>query len=207
MVINPFTNNNQPSLEEVDQFAWALLENGSRSPKEAFYTGTLGTITGRGIGLRTVVLREAFPGSRITICYSDKRAGKVEEIRQQDAVSWLFWDDQTKVQLRLNGRAAIHTDDGISARHWDRTTPGNRRSYMALPAPGSVQPFPGSGLPEGLDSREPAGEEIAAGRENFAVIVTRVDRLEWLWLGKGGHRRASFQYEGNRCTAACWLVP
>ncbi len=205
--MNPFIDNHQPSLGEIERYAWSLLENGSRSPKEAFYTGTFGTVTESGISLRTVVLRGASPEERITICYSDERAGKVEEIRHRDAVSWLFWDEGTKVQLRLNGRATVHSGDSLTAEHWDRTTPGNRRSYLALPAPGSVQPVATSGLPEGLDSRQPTEEEGAAGRENFAVIVTKVDRLEWLWLGKGGHRRAGFRYEGNACTGASWLVP
>jgi hypothetical protein len=131
----------------------------------------------------------------------------VEEIRHRDAVSWLFWDDETKVQLRLNGRASVHTGDSLTAEHWNQSRPGNRRSYMAIPAPGSHQPFPMSGLPEGLDSREPTEEESVTGQENFAVIITKADRLEWLWLGKGGHRRAQFRYEGKVCIGASWLVP
>jgi hypothetical protein len=195
------------TLPDVERQAWTLLVDGSRNPKDAFYTGTLGTLSTSGPSLRTVVLRQADPQQRSTVCYSDVRAGKVAEIRGNSAVSWLFWDDARKVQLRLTGRATVHTDDALADGHWQSTSPSNRRSYLAGPAPGSVQPFPTSGLPEGLDTREPTEEESAAGRPYFAVIITQVERLEWLWLTRGGHRRAVFRYAGTEISEAAWLVP
>jgi len=200
-------NTQSLSLTEVERQAWTLLRDGSRNPKDAFYTGTLGTISADGVSLRTVVLREADPQRRTTVCYSDVRAGKVSQLREQPAVSWLFWDDGRKIQLRLQGRAALHTDDALADVHWQSTSPSNRRSYLARPAPGSVQPLPASGLPDGLDAREPNEAESTAGRVNFAVIVTQVHFVEWLWLARGGHRRAGFRYEAETLAEATWLVP
>lgn len=195
------------TLPGVESQAWTLLADGSRNPKDAFYTGTLGTLAHPGPNLRTVVLRGADPQQRITVCYSDVRAGKVAELLENPAVSWLFWDDGRKVQLRLNGQATVHTGDALADGHWQGTSPSNRRSYLAGPAPGTAQPFPTSGLPEGLDAREPSEEESAAGRPHFAVIVTQVERLEWLWLARGGHRRAAFRYAGTERVEAAWIVP
>ncbi len=195
------------TLPGVESQAWTLLADGSRNPKDAFYTGTLGTLGNAGPSLRTVVLRGADPQQRITVCYSDVRAGKVAELLENPAVSWLFWDDGRKVQLRLNGRATVHTGDALADEHWQGTSPSNRRSYLAGPAPGTAQPFPTSGLPEGLDARQPNEEESAAGRPHFAVIVTQVERLEWLWLARSGHRRAAFRYAGTERVVATWLVP
>jgi hypothetical protein len=203
-----FPETNPPlTLPDVERQAWTLLADGSRNPKDAFYTGTLGTLSAAGPSLRTVVLRGADPQQRNTVCYSDGRAAKVAEVLAHPAVSWLFWDDGRKVQLRLTGRATVHTGDALADGHWRSTSPSNRRSYLAGPAPGSVQPLPTSGLPEGLDTREPTEAESSAGRPHFAVIVTRVERLEWLWLARGGHRRAAFRYAGTELTEAAWLVP
>ena len=195
------------ALTDVERQAWTLLTDGSRNPKDAFYTGTLGTLSPEGPSLRTVVLRGADPQQRTTVCYSDVRAGKVAELLANPAVSWQFWDDGRKVQLRLTGRATVHTGDALADGHWQLTSPSNRRSYLAGPAPGTAQPFPTSGLPAGLDTREPTEAESAAGRPHFAVIVTQVERLEWLWLARGGHRRAAFRYAETELAEATWLVP
>jgi hypothetical protein len=195
------------TLPNVERQAWTLLLDGSRNPKDAFYTGTLGTLSAAGPSLRTVVLRGVDLLQRTTVSYSDVRAGKVAEILGNPAVSWLFWDDGRKVQLRLTGRATVHTDDALADGHWQGTSPSNRRSYLAGPAPGTAQPSPTSGLPEALDTREPTEEESAAGRPHFAVIITQVEYLEWLWLARGGHRRAAFRYAGKERTEATWLVP
>lgn len=194
-------------LPDVERQAWTLLVDGSRNPRDAFYTGTLGTISPGGPSLRTVVLRGADPQLRTTVCYSDGRAAKVAELRVNPAVCWQFWDDGRKVQLRLTGQATVHTGDALADGHWQATSPSNRRSYLSGPAPGTAQPFPTSGLPEGLDTRQPTEAESAVGRPRFAVIVTQVERLEWLWLARGGHRRAAFRYAGTELVEATWLVP
>lgn len=195
------------TLTSVESQAWTLLVDGSQNPKDAFYKGALSTVGKGGPGLRTVVLRQADRQQRTALCYSDVRATKVAEILENPAASWLFWDDERKVQLRLNGQATVHTDDALSDGHWQGTSLSNRRSYLAGPAPGTVQSFPTSGLPAGLDAREPTEEESEAGRPRFAVIVMQVERLEWLWLARGGHRRAGFAYAGTELTEAAWLVP
>ncbi len=195
------------TLPDVERQAWTLLADGSQNPKDAFYTGTLGTLGAAGPSLRTVVLRGVDPPQRNTVCYSDVRAGKVTELLDNPAVSWLFWDDGRKVQLRLTGRATVHTDDALADGHWQATRPSNRRSYLAGPAPGTAQPFPTSGLPDGLDTREPTDAESAAARPHFAVIVTQVEYVEWLWLARSGHRRAAFRYAGTGLADSTWLVP
>ncbi len=205
--MQPSEESTTSSLKEVQQQAWILLENGSQKPGDAFYTGTLGTQSGDGAGLRTVVLREANALQKTLCCYSDKRASKIQDIQNNPMVSFLFWDSERKIQLRLSGKAAVHTTDELSDRHWQQTSPSNRRSYLAIPAPGSLQPEPTSGLPEGLDTRQPTQEESETGRANFAVITIQIQQLDWLHLDKGGHRRAMFQYEVGKLTEASWIIP
>jgi pyridoxamine 5'-phosphate oxidase len=205
--MQPSEETTTPSLHEIQNEAWALLAQGSQKPGDAFYTGTLGTQAGSGVSLRTVVLREADPVEKILICYSDKRASKIEEIANNPSVSFLFWDSDRKIQFRLTGKATVHTEDPLTDRHWQQASPSNRRSYLAIPAPGSPQPQPGSGLPAGLDTREPTPEESEKGRVNFAVISLQVQHLDWLHLARGGHRRAMFSYKEGKIAEAGWVVP
>jgi 3-hydroxyisobutyrate dehydrogenase len=205
--MQPSSNQNEPSLQEIQQQAWSLLEYGSQNPGDAFYTGSLGTQSGLGVGLRTLVLREANTVQKILIAYSDIRASKIQEIMHTPFVSFLFWDSERKIQLRLSGKATVFATGELTDQHWKRASLSNRRSYLAIPAPGSPQPVPTSGLPEGLDSREPTQEESEKGRVNFAVIVIGVQHLDWLHLAKGGHRRAIFRYEEGKLAEASWVIP
>lgn len=196
-----------PSLSGIESDIWQLLTEGSKNPKSAFYSGTLGTKTIDSISLRTVVVREVLPTEKSIICYSDKRAGKVEEIERYTQVSWLFWDDETKIQLRLSGTASAHLNDSLAAQHWLKTSASNRRSYMAMQAPGTLLDHPASGLPQGLDRRAPTQEESEQGRNNFAVIVSSIHSIDWLHLASEGHRRARFVFDEGKLSKASWIIP
>lgn len=203
----PVPENHTLSLHQTEAEAWQLLVNGSQNPKDGFYTGVLGTQTATGVSLRTVVLREADPVEKTLICYSDVRAAKVQEIRQQARVSYLFWDSEKKIQLRLTGKAAIHASDPLAHKYWEGTSLSNRRSYLAIATPGAQQLKPSSGLPEGLDSREPTQEESERGKSNFAVIITHIEQIDWLFLNNNGHRRASFTYQTGKLISLSWITP
>jgi pyridoxine/pyridoxamine 5'-phosphate oxidase len=205
--MQPSGESTTASLEHLQQQAWAILQTDSQKPGDVFYTGTLGTQSGSGVSLRTVVVREVNPLEKTIICYSDKRASKIQEIEINPSVSFLFWDSERKIQLRLSGTATIHTTSELTNQHWAQTSPSNRRSYLAIPAPGSSQSEPTSGLPDGLDTREPTQDESEQGRSNFAVIVSRIQQLDWLHLAKSGHRRAIFQYEAGELVDASWIIP
>ncbi len=153
------------------------------------------------------MLREADSVQKTLICYTDNRAAKIREIEANPFVSFLFWDSERKIQLRLSGKATIHITDLLAEGHWQQTSLGNRRSYLAIPAPGSEQPAPTSGLPNGLDTREPTQEESEKSRFNFAVISIRIWHLDYLHLAKGGHRRAMFSYEEGKLMKSSWVIP
>lgn len=195
------------SLPEIEADIWYLLTAGSKDPKNAFYTGTLATLSASSISQRTVVLREVLPAEKSIVCYSDKRAAKIKEIEANRYVNWLFWNSEKKIQLRLSGKASVHINDELAARHWLKTTPSNRRSYMALEAPGTFQPLPTSGLPPGLDTRQPTRDQSEQGKINFAVIITAVHSIDWLFLGSEGHRRAKFVFKEDTLSEASWVIP
>lgn len=199
--------NTSSSLLQIEAEAWQLLENGSSNPKDGFYTGTLGTQTTTGVSLRTVVLRKTNSAEKKAICYSDVRADKVQQIRQRPGVSFLFWDSEKKIQLRLTGKATVHFNDPLALQYWEHTSLSNRRSYLTITSPGTSQPRPASGLPDELDKREPSQEESERGRENFAIIGIQVEHLDWLFLNSNGHRRAQFVYKAGHLINKEWSTP
>ncbi len=195
------------TLSDLAADTWQQLVRGAADGKHPFHTPVLGTGGAGGIHLRTLVLRQVNATDRQLICYSDLRTVKVHDIAVQPRVSWLFWHPRQKLQLRLRGQVTLHgPGDPVAQAHWARVPPAGRKDYMALQPPGSALGTPSQGLPPGLEGALPDEVASQSGQANFAVLITRVDYIDWLWLRREGHRRAQFHYEGNALRAT-WVVP
>ena len=151
---------------------------------------------------------KALPTEKQIWLHTDIRAAKIEQIKNNPSVSWLFYDAKKRIQIRLKATAIIHLNDEISQIQWSKTPTKSRRSYITLAAPGSQHDEPTSGLDPAFEARDPTIEESEIGQPNFAVVITQIESLEWLFLHHSGHRRAFFQYntEGVLLNST-WLIP
>jgi len=156
--------------------------------------------------LRTVILREFSENDRTLICHCDARSPKVSQIRENPQVSWLFYHPGKRLQLRLSGTAAVHTDDKTAEYQWKKVKLPTRVNYSTERPPGSVTEKPISGLPDVLRGSASHLHNHPAARKNFAVIGCRFDDLDWLLLKLTGNTRAKFHWEDN-CMEASWIVP
>ncbi|MEM9083930.1 MAG: pyridoxamine 5'-phosphate oxidase family protein [Planctomycetota bacterium] len=197
------------SLQNVLESCWAMLEAGVRDRRTPFHLPTLCTVApDTSPSTRVVVLREANPESRVLRCHTDKRSSKVEHIQANDRVAWLFYDPSAMTQIRLNGRAKVHAQDEIAKAAWESSQLTSRRCYLAPAAPGSAADAPSPNLPEEFRSGVPSEDESAPGFENFAVIRTIADEIDWLHLGSRGHRRAKFAWgSGEKVNVSTWAEP
>ena len=150
--------------------------------------------------------RRVEPDEQVIICHTDTRSPKVSQIRAHADVAWLFYDPADKVQLRLEGRATIHTDDALKEEQWAASNLSSRRCYLAPSAPSTVTEGPSPNLPEAFLDRVPDEPESEAGRDHFAVVRTRIRRMEVLHLAASGHRRAEFLWTDDGQSAR-WLEP
>ena len=194
------------TLDAVLEETWTLLKNGVNRPDDPFHWPVLGTSAKQGSRLRTVILRGFDLTQRRLVCHTDARAHKVAEIAAFANVGWLFYHPARKVQLRICGRATLHTDDQLANGQWAATKTTSRLNYCALEPPGTVVDKPSSGLPEFLRNKVPTLLDSERGRRNFMVIACRIDCLDWVGLGTLGNRRARFVWDENGL-AADWLVP
>lgn len=193
-------------LDDLLQRCWARLEEGAASSASPFHTAVLGTVEEGAPRLRTVVLRSADRAASRLLCHTDARSAKVRQIGDGAPVSWLLYDPECKVQLRLEGRARVHVDDALADERWRDSAIGSRRCYLVEPGPGAVLQRVGSTLPEPLRERRPDAEETAPGRANFAVVAAEVDSIDWLYLTSDGHRRARFLRRGDHWQGD-WVAP
>ena len=180
-------------LDRVVYDAWAELAHAVVKRQHAFHTPTFVSLDLDGAPVaRTVVMRAVSTERAEIRCHTDRRSPKIREITRDPRVSWHFYAPELKLQLRLKASATAHFDDQVADDAWAKSSLSSRRCYLAPSSPGAECAQPSPNLPEHLLGRVPTLEESLPGRENFSVISTTVDEMDWLWLAADGHRRARF---------------
>lgn len=185
---------------------WERLSAGARDRRSAWHTPVVASSVGDEARARVVVLRGADAAARRLRFHTDARAAKADELRARPRVELLFYDPAANLQLRARGDARVETHGAEPDSAWAATRMFGRRCYLAPQPPGAQVAEPHSGLPAELEAREPTPAESEAGRSNFAVVLVTLDRLEWLHLAHGGHRRGVLAWTGSEWQGQ-WLLP
>ena len=184
--------------------AWSLILTAAGSSDHPFSTPVLGSIHhGNVPRLRTVVLREADREGATLRCYADIRSLKINDLRENSTLSWLFWDPTEKVQVSCSGPGRCLTGEAVVAI-FEKIPKHGRKAYATRQAPGTFSSQKTSGLPEDWPDLQP--EETDYARENFAVVETRIDRMDVLQLGREGNHRLTARRDGEAWQLQ-WVVP
>jgi pyridoxamine 5'-phosphate oxidase len=193
-------------LEEILQDCWHRLINGAISAKHPFHCPSIATANGDLPEIRTVVLRKVLPEERSLIFHTDYRSPKINQIKTNNTIAWLFYDARARIQLRLKTRATIHYHDEIALSRWNDSKLESRKCYLVVTAPSTMAESPSDGLPEDLDRVSLTEESVTPGYDNFAVVRNKVMEIDWLYLNHDGHRRARFLL-GDKGVDQHWLIP
>ncbi len=184
------------SLDDIRQASEALLAEGAADPGSVWRSPALVTAGADGAPqARTVVLRRFEAGERFLEVHADARSAKIGELATRPDAGLHGWDAARQVQLRLTGRASLHRTGPVADAAWAALRPQSRATYDVLPGPGTVIASP--------ERTSHVGEEA---RGAFCVIRLAYTTLEYLHLGKDGHRRARFTWSGGALVSD-WLVP
>ncbi|MHB2208815.1 pyridoxamine 5'-phosphate oxidase family protein [Methylobacterium sp. CM6257] len=180
---------------------WRLLADGAEHGRSGFHRPTLATLGADGAPrLRTVVLRAAGRDAGVLRFHCDRRSDKAAEIRINPACALAAYDEAAKVQIRVEGRAALHTDDSVAEAAWAASRAMSRICY-------GVEPGPGTALPAGGAYTLPdEASADARGRPHFAAVVVRAERLDFLYLDRRGHRRAAWRRTETGWVGG-WVAP
>jgi hypothetical protein len=182
--------------------AWRLVARGVADRRSPFHHPAAATIGRDGRPqVRTVILRGCDVAARTLRFHTDVRSEKARELAADARIGLHFYDPGAKIQLRMAGRATVHTDDAAADAAWAGSRLFSRQCYGVAPGPGSPMTTAGAFL-----LPEPTADGTMPGRVNFAAVVVHVDELEWLYLAAAGHRRARFAW-GDDALRAMWLTP
>ncbi len=174
-------------LTQIEKDLWQLLQEATTSYKAVFHYGTVANIQDGRAALRTVILRHADPVEKKLFFHTDFRSPKVEALKKDPAISWLFYDEQMKLQLRMTAEARIHYQNAVTEDTWQKLKTSSQLTY-------SIADAPGQHLEEtkALPGKENWPELLHFAKNNFAVVETKILSIDFLYLHHAGNRRAVF---------------
>jgi pyridoxamine 5'-phosphate oxidase len=190
-------------LENIFYECWHSLVNGANSAKHAFHCPSIATINDGFPEIRTVVLRKVIEEKYTLFFHTDYRSPKIKQIKENNGITWLFYDTIAGVQLRIKTFATIHYNNEITQKMWNEAKLTSLKCYLTNLAPATKINFASDGLPIDFSL---SNENIAPGYANFAVIENVVKEIDWLFLSHDGNRRAKFIYENNEIKKY-WIIP
>ena len=192
------------TLDDVKTEIFQRLDDGAKRRKSPLHTPVVGTADA---DQRVMVLREFDAETRTLRFHTDARSPKCADIGEGTPVGVLFYDPEAKTQIRARGTGRIERSGPIADAAWAASTNFAKRCYLAEDAPGNLSGEGTSGLPAWAEGINPTDEQILPARENFAVLLVELDRLDWLYLANTGHRRAVFEASEGDELSGRWVVP
>ena len=178
--------------QKIRQQIWKELGRASQDRHHAWRTPVLATVgVGCAVNARTVVLRGVDVASQTLQIFTDRRSPKVQEIIDQPMAMFVFWSARLNWQLRVRVCVANQTSGSQVEAHWQRV----QQTAAAADYLGALAP--GSPCPETLSALT-----LPQQNNNFTLLVAQVLEIDWLELGRAGHRRARLQQNTWQ-----WLAP
>ena len=191
---------------EILKKIWKNLDLGVLDRRHPFHLPVFGTVCDREPRLRVVVLRRFWRRSPALAFHSHLGSPKITQIQANPNVYWLFYNAEEKLQVRIKGRAALHTDDELAEEQWLSTELFSRRCYIGE-APTQPSKKPTSGLSDELLERQPTPVESEGGRANFVVVTSTIVEIDCMELDVKGHRRSLFTWNETGELETRWLTP
>jgi len=193
-------------LDKVYLKIWELLKVGLENRDLPFHIPVFICGDKNKFDGRIVVLRGVEEKEKKIWFHSDIRSNKIKILKSNPESTFLFYDKNEKIQLRIYGNVKINFQNDVTKKSWNKTAHMSRQCYLGDKAPGSDVSIPASGLTKDIDNLKYSKEESEIGYKNFCVIETFIKSIEWLYLAAKGHRRAYFSFKNNSLEKK-WLIP
>jgi pyridoxamine 5'-phosphate oxidase len=194
------------NIDKIYLKIWELLISGLSKRDASFHLPMFICGDGKSFDGRVVVLRGINQENKKIVFHTDIRSNKIKILQKNNKASFLFYDKKEKIQLRVHGNTKINYQNNITKNSWKNTAHLSRQCYLGENAPGSETLLPTSGLTENIDNFKYTIDESEVGYNNFCVIETLIDSIEWLYLAAKGHRRAKFLLK-NSYVEKKWIIP
>lgn len=187
------------TLDEVMDHAWHLLGQGVADRRHGFHHAVVASVSPNGRPrARTVILRAADRNANTLRFHTDIRSQKCRDLEANSAISIVFYDTESRTQLRIEGQASLHHGDEIARQGWAAAQPMSKLTYAITPEPGQLLDQPDG------HSTPPPQSDVAWAETNFVVVLVAIEQMQWFYLKQGGQLCAFFDAGKG---IASWQVP
>lgn len=179
-------------LSDWYEDCWQRLSRGVADRSAAARHPVLATVGLDGAAkARTVVLRGASRAEAVLQIHTDTASAKVAEVLAHPGATLQIWDTRAHLQIRAEAQVSVR-QGAAAAAEWSKVPEGAAVVYGGSPPPGAAL-------------EDPAHHVQGPDPERFCVLDCHLIRLDILWLGREGHRRAEFSraegWDGQ------WIAP
>ena len=181
---------------------WNELILGLNSGKHPFHIFTVSTVKNNKPDSRSVVLRGVDKENKSISFHTDLRSKKILQIKESENICALFYDKDTKIQLRIYGSASKETDSLLIKEKWNSSKEMSKLCYLNKISPGEVINEP----KDYLYGKEELNN-IELGIKNFSIINIKISQIDWLSLNHEGHQRMLINYTSNNKIDFDWVAP
>ncbi len=123
-------------LRDLLNEAWGTLGKALTEKDHPFKHCSLGTQNEEtGVRQRILILR-GITASKNLLFYTDLRANKIKQLRENPKSSALFYDPKNKLQVIFNGLVSIHTDNELWESNRNKIDGNAVNNYNSFMPPG-----------------------------------------------------------------------
>jgi len=188
--------------EEILDKIWNELILGLNSGKHPFHIFTVSTVKNNKPDSRSVVLRTVDKENKSISFHTDLRSKKILQIKESENICALFYDKDSKIQLRIYGSAIKETNSLLIKEKWNSSKEMSKLCYLNKISPGEVINEP----KDYLYGKEELNN-IELGIKNFSIINIKISQIDWLSLNHEGHQRMLINYTSNNKIEFDWVAP
>lgn len=195
-------------LDTFEQKAWDLLADSIQDRHSPLRTLSLVTLSKGKPKVRGLILRAIDPEELYLELHTDVRSGKWEQVSTDPSCALLGWYPEEKLQIRIEGRARCFHKDEMAQAAWSQLPLPSRLSYSSTLSPGTRITSAEIGQKAYTAYARLDQLDTDPWQANFGLIRVSISEMELLKIGREGHWRATYGYQGGYpAREASWLVP
>jgi len=188
------TKNRLETLKNVRDNISKNLSDGVINRHSDFRTFTLCTAGDMPSG-RTVVLRGYDTNSGVITLHTNYNAKKIGQIENNANVCCVFYSKKLKLQYRCFGDAIISHNNNQTEKTWEKMSDLSKECYFQNPLPDT-----------NINNYDDFSRDVVDHQsEYFSMININIKQIDWLYLKREGHRRASIFI--NMPGKDMWVAP
>lgn len=173
------------TLHSIRKNIWQQLTKTQTEEEHPFRLATFATSNENTPNMRVAIIRKINQELAEIWFYTDYYSQKVQDIKDNNNINWLFYDPKEQTQVRLYGNAQVLHNPTANYYIRKNLPEYSNQDYLTVQLSGDSK------------SSNPILFEAGQGNKNFCIIKTKIHTIDWLQLTQKGYLQAKFELKNN----------